>query len=104
MTDLWVVRLRVWDQLRSMLAVNSTLLSDQNLNNLMHKSEREALIGDLAGQWQLHMYLSEDPKRSLAHATLKCKISTPICETGRVRTLNHTVTIAERSHSATVTF
>ena len=27
-TDLWVARLRVWDQFRSMLAVNSTLLSD----------------------------------------------------------------------------
>ena len=27
-TELWVARLRVWDQFRSMLAVNSTLLSD----------------------------------------------------------------------------
>ena len=27
-TDLWVARLLVWDQFRSMLAVNSTLLSD----------------------------------------------------------------------------
>ena len=27
-TELWVARLRVWDRFRSMLAVNSTLLSD----------------------------------------------------------------------------
>ena len=27
-SELWVARLRVWDQFRSMLAVNSTLLSD----------------------------------------------------------------------------
>ena len=40
----------------------------------MHRSEREALTGGLAGQWQSHMYLSEDAKRLLAHATRSYKI------------------------------
>ena len=35
----------------------------------MHRSEREPLTGDLAGQWQSHMYLAEDANRPLAHAT-----------------------------------
>ena len=32
--------------------------------SLRHRSEREALIGDLAGQWQSHMYPLEDAKDS----------------------------------------
>ena len=62
--DLWVLCLRLWDLLRWMLAVNSTVLSDDpGLNNLMHRSEREALKGDLACQWQPHMYHSEGAKK-----------------------------------------
>ena len=38
-TELWVARLRVWDQFRSMLAVNSTLLSDDQ--GLKHFNAQE---------------------------------------------------------------
>ena len=69
----------------------------------MHRSVRETLTGGLAGQWQSHMYLSEDAKRPLAHATRNYKNSKQIGETSRIRTLNHTITMAERSHSAIVT-
>ena len=73
-----------------MLAVKGTKLSDNLV--LILRSEREALTGGLAGQWQSHMYLSEDAKRSLAHATRRYKIWLQIGETSRIRTLNHTVT------------
>ena len=68
----------------------------------MHRSEREAFTGGSAGQWQSHMYLSEDAKRSLAHATWNCKNSGFACEIVRMRTLNLAVTIDVRSHSAIV--
>ena len=70
----------------------------------MHGSERESLTGDLAGQWQSHMYFAEDAKRSLAHATRNNKNSNQMSETSRIRTLVYAVTTAERSHSAIVTF
>ena len=72
--------------------------------SLRHRSEREALIGDLAGQWQSHMYPSEDAKRPLAHGTSNNKISNQTSETNRLRSLIHTATTAECSHSAIVTF
>ena len=71
--------------------------------SLRHSSEREALVGDLDGQWQSHMYPSEDAKRSLAHATQNCKNSIVAFETVRIRTLNHAVTIDVRSNLAIVT-
>ena len=70
----------------------------------MHRSEREALTGSLAGQWQSHMYLSEDAKRPLAHATRNNKNSKQMSETSTVRTRILTVTTAEVSQSAIVTF
>ena len=66
-------------------------------------SEKEALTGGLAGRWQSHMYLSEDAKRPLAHATRSYKNWRQIRETSRIRTLNYTVTITVRYHSANVT-
>ena len=48
------------------------------------------------------MYPSEDAKRPLAHATRNCKNSNQSCETGKIRTLNHAITIEVRSHSAIV--
>ena len=53
----------------------------------MHRSEREALTGYLAGQWQSHMYPLEDAKRPLTHATMSCKNSNQTSETRWVRTL-----------------
>ena len=38
------------------------------------RGKKEALIGDLAGRCQSHMYPSEDAKRTLAHATSNNKI------------------------------
>ena len=70
--------------------------------SLRHSSEREALIGDLAGPCQSHMYPSEDAKRMLAHATSNNKNLYPLSEPTRIRILIHTVTTAERSHSAIV--
>ena len=70
----------------------------------MQGSERESLTGDLAGQWQSHMYFAEDAKRSLAHATRNNKNSNQMSEINRIRTLVFAVTTAERSHSAIVTF
>ena len=69
----------------------------------MHRSERKALIGDLAGQWS-HMYPSEDAKRSLARATCNNNNSNQLSQINRVRTLVYAVTTAERSHSAILTF
>ena len=53
----------------------------------MHRSEREALTGYLAGQWQSHMYPLEDAKRPLTHATMSCKNSNQTSESRWVRTL-----------------
>ena len=61
--------------------------------SLKHRSEREALKGDLAGQCQSHIYPSEDAKRPLrvANATPNNKNSNQTSEPNRVRTLIHTV-------------
>ena len=50
------------------------------------------------------MYPSEDAKRPLAHVTSNIKNSKQMSETSRVRTRILSVTTAERSHSAIVTF
>ena len=69
--------------------------------SLRHSSEREALVGYLAGQWKSHMYPSEDSaKRPLAHAIAIIKIQTKRAKL----TGFHTVTTAKCSHSAIVTF
>ena len=65
---------------------------------------KKALIGDLGGPCRLHMYLSEDAKRTLAHATSNNKNSYSISEPRRIRTVIHSVTTAERSNSAIVSF
>ena len=83
---LWVcvpMWLRLWDQ-------SMTICVDRPGNHaerrewlqvkmfyisLRHRSEREAVRGDLAGKWQSHMYPSEDAKRPLAHATRNGKNS-----------------------------
>ena len=82
-----VLHPRLWDLLLWILAVNSTVLSDDpNVKLLMHRSEREALK---ACKWQLHMYLVKGAKRPLAHATSNYKHLNEIGETSRVQTLNH---------------
>ena len=65
---------------------------------------KKALIGDLAGPCQSHMYPSEDAKRTLAHATSNNKNPYPVSEPTRIRTRIHSVTTAERSNSAIVSF
>ena len=70
----------------------------------LYRSEREPLTGDLAGQWQPHMYLAEGAKRTIARATRSNKNSNPMSEIGRIRTLIYAVTTAERSHLAIGTF
>ena len=56
-TDLWALHLRLLDLLRWMLAVNSTVLSDEpGLKHFNDRSDREAPKGDLTCQWQSHMY------------------------------------------------
>ena len=48
----------------------------------MHRSEKEALIGDLEGQWPSHKYPSEDAKRPLVHATLNSNSNQRVTPTG----------------------
>ena len=68
------------------------------------RGKKEALIGDLAGPCRSHMYPSEDAKRTLAHATSNNQNPYSSSKPTRIRTLIRTVTTAERSHSAIVSF
>ena len=66
------------------------------------RGKKTALIGDLAGPCQSHMYPLEDAKRTLAHATSNNKKPYSTSEPTRIRTVIHSVTTAEHSNSAIV--
>ena len=62
------------------------------------EEKKKALIGDLAGRCQSHMYPSEDAKRTLAHTTSNNKNPYSTSEPTSIRTLIHTITTAKASH------
>ena len=108
MTQGLVLRLRLWDLLRWMLALNSTVLSDDQALKHFNAQERKRSTHRRL-DWPkpvAHVSfrsLTEDAKRSLAYATQNCKNSNLTGETDRIRTLILTVTTAVRSHSTVVT-